>query len=139
MVFTFFHFSQEKQTEADLEGGFYVILLWPIWVSLRKLITLGLAFFCHACKLLINYIKIYYLHIRNRHKVCIHIPRYIVKQLITFKYDHVIIYNRGSLFQNLYFESLALISATFASAVYNLIPAVTFILAVSCGYVLSSH
>ncbi|KAK7302477.1 hypothetical protein RJT34_13367 [Clitoria ternatea] len=40
----------------------------------------------------------------------------------------------GSLFQNLYFESLALISATFASAVYNLIPAVTFILAVSCGF-----
>ncbi|XP_061364551.1 WAT1-related protein At1g25270-like [Gastrolobium bilobum] len=40
----------------------------------------------------------------------------------------------GSLFQNLYFESLALISATFASAVYNLIPAVTFILAVVCGF-----
>ncbi|KAK7328225.1 hypothetical protein VNO77_22327 [Canavalia gladiata] len=40
----------------------------------------------------------------------------------------------GSLFQNLYFESLALISATFASAVYNLIPAVTFILAVACGF-----
>ncbi|CAJ2649108.1 WAT1-related protein At1g25270-like [Trifolium pratense] len=40
----------------------------------------------------------------------------------------------GSLFQNLYFESLALISATFASAVYNLIPAVTFILAVSFGF-----
>ncbi|XP_028801005.1 WAT1-related protein At1g25270-like isoform X2 [Neltuma alba] len=40
----------------------------------------------------------------------------------------------GSLFQNLYFEGLALISATFASAVYNLIPAVTFILAVCCGY-----
>ncbi|KAJ1434972.1 EamA domain [Sesbania bispinosa] len=39
----------------------------------------------------------------------------------------------GSLFQNLYFESLALISATFASAVYNLIPAVTFILAVASG------
>ncbi|XP_058752266.1 WAT1-related protein At1g25270-like [Vicia villosa] len=40
----------------------------------------------------------------------------------------------GSLFQNLYYESLTLISATFASAVYNLIPAVTFILAVSFGY-----
>ncbi|XP_061340827.1 WAT1-related protein At1g25270-like [Gastrolobium bilobum] len=40
----------------------------------------------------------------------------------------------GSLFQNLYYESLALISATFASAVYNLIPAVTFILAVACGF-----
>ncbi|KAG2396307.1 WAT1-related protein [Vigna angularis] len=39
----------------------------------------------------------------------------------------------GSLFQNLYFESLKLISATFASAVFNLIPAVTFILAVTCG------
>nr|XP_007148454.1 hypothetical protein PHAVU_006G210200g [Phaseolus vulgaris]ESW20448.1 hypothetical protein PHAVU_006G210200g [Phaseolus vulgaris] len=40
----------------------------------------------------------------------------------------------GSLFQNLYFESLKLISATFGSAVYNLIPAVTFILAVTCGF-----
>ncbi|KAI9087217.1 hypothetical protein K1719_030852 [Acacia pycnantha] len=40
----------------------------------------------------------------------------------------------GSLFQNLYFEGLALISATFASAVYNLIPAVTFILAACCGF-----
>ncbi|KAJ1419927.1 WAT1-related protein [Sesbania bispinosa] len=45
-----------------------------------------------------------------------------------------LIFERGSLFQNLYFESLALISATFASAVYNLIPAVTFILAVACGF-----
>ncbi|GAU43319.1 hypothetical protein TSUD_390180 [Trifolium subterraneum] len=45
-----------------------------------------------------------------------------------------LIFERGSLFQNLYFESLALISATFASAVYNLIPAVTFILAVSFGF-----
>ncbi|XP_057431990.1 WAT1-related protein At1g25270-like [Lotus japonicus] len=40
----------------------------------------------------------------------------------------------GSLFQNLYFESLRLISATFASAVFNLIPGVTFILAVACGF-----
>ncbi|KAK7331667.1 hypothetical protein VNO80_28404 [Phaseolus coccineus] len=40
----------------------------------------------------------------------------------------------GSLFQNLFFESLKLISATFGSAVYNLIPAVTFILAVTCGF-----
>ncbi|XP_047168512.1 WAT1-related protein At1g25270-like isoform X1 [Vigna umbellata] len=40
----------------------------------------------------------------------------------------------GSLFQNLYFESLKLISATFASAVFNLIPAVTFILAVTSGF-----
>ncbi|KAK7246807.1 hypothetical protein RIF29_41677 [Crotalaria pallida] len=40
----------------------------------------------------------------------------------------------GSLFQNLYFESLALISVTFASAASNLIPAATFILAVSCGF-----
>lgn len=40
----------------------------------------------------------------------------------------------GSLFQNLFFESLALISATFSAAVYNLIPAVTFILAVCFGY-----
>ncbi|XP_050208915.1 WAT1-related protein At1g68170-like [Mercurialis annua] len=37
----------------------------------------------------------------------------------------------GSLTQNLYAESLVLTSATFASAMTNLIPAVTFILAVS--------
>ncbi|KAG2695721.1 hypothetical protein I3843_07G026200 [Carya illinoinensis] len=37
----------------------------------------------------------------------------------------------GSLFQNLYIESLALTSATFASAMINLVPAITFILAVS--------
>lgn len=39
----------------------------------------------------------------------------------------------GSLFQNLFYESLALTSATFASALYNLIPAITFVLAISCG------
>ncbi|KAI9087230.1 hypothetical protein K1719_030865 [Acacia pycnantha] len=32
----------------------------------------------------------------------------------------------GSLFQNLYYEALALTSATFVSAIYNLIPAITF-------------
>ncbi|KAK4271104.1 hypothetical protein QN277_019844 [Acacia crassicarpa] len=40
----------------------------------------------------------------------------------------------GSLFQNLYYEALALTSATFVSAIYNLIPAITFILAVCCGF-----
>lgn len=39
----------------------------------------------------------------------------------------------GSLFQNLYFESLALVSATFVSAIFNLTPGITFILAVSFG------
>ncbi|OAY38707.1 hypothetical protein MANES_10G037100v8 [Manihot esculenta] len=39
----------------------------------------------------------------------------------------------GSLCQNLYSESLVLTSATFASAMANLIPAVTFILAASFG------
>ncbi|OIW13617.1 hypothetical protein TanjilG_07959 [Lupinus angustifolius] len=39
----------------------------------------------------------------------------------------------GSLFQNLFYEALALTSATFVSAIYNLIPAITFILAISCG------
>ncbi|GLT63202.1 hypothetical protein SLA2020_357820 [Shorea laevis] len=37
----------------------------------------------------------------------------------------------GSLSQNLYLESLALTSATFASATTNLVPAVTFVLAVA--------
>ncbi|WVY95269.1 hypothetical protein V8G54_034357 [Vigna mungo] len=35
--------------------------------------------------------------------------------------------------RNLFYESLALTSATFASALYNLIPAITFVLAISCG------
>ncbi|KAF2321276.1 hypothetical protein GH714_038453 [Hevea brasiliensis] len=39
----------------------------------------------------------------------------------------------GSLSQNLYVESLALTSATFATAMFNLVPAVTFILAISFG------
>ncbi|GMH29192.1 hypothetical protein Nepgr_031035 [Nepenthes gracilis] len=39
----------------------------------------------------------------------------------------------GSLTQNLYLESVALTTATFVSAMFNLVPAVTFILAVSTG------
>ncbi|XP_020239771.1 WAT1-related protein At1g68170 isoform X1 [Cajanus cajan] len=39
----------------------------------------------------------------------------------------------ASLFHNLFLEALDLVSATFATAVYNLVPAVTFILAISCG------
>ncbi|GAB4829786.1 hypothetical protein Ancab_019441 [Ancistrocladus abbreviatus] len=38
----------------------------------------------------------------------------------------------GTLSQNLYLESLAFTSATFASALGNLVPAITYILAVSC-------
>ncbi|KAL0700025.1 hypothetical protein Bca4012_056147 [Brassica carinata] len=39
----------------------------------------------------------------------------------------------GSLGQNLYFESMALTSATFMSAVANLVPAITFIVGISVG------
>ncbi|XP_019424905.1 PREDICTED: WAT1-related protein At1g25270-like [Lupinus angustifolius] len=39
----------------------------------------------------------------------------------------------ASLFQNLFYGALALTSATFVSAIYNLVPAITFILAISCG------
>ncbi|KAF2321281.1 hypothetical protein GH714_038483 [Hevea brasiliensis] len=39
----------------------------------------------------------------------------------------------GSFSQNLYVESLALMSCTFATAMFNLVPAVTFILAISFG------
>ncbi|XWS40300.1 hypothetical protein CRYUN_Cryun18bG0128600 [Craigia yunnanensis] len=39
----------------------------------------------------------------------------------------------GSLSQNLYIESLALTSATFVSAMANLIPAITFIIAITIG------
>ncbi|XVE85047.1 hypothetical protein DITRI_Ditri17bG0061100 [Diplodiscus trichospermus] len=37
----------------------------------------------------------------------------------------------GSLFQHMYLESLVLTSATFATAMFNIVPAVTFILAIS--------
>ncbi|KAG5059922.1 hypothetical protein JHK87_000951 [Glycine soja] len=43
-------------------------------------------------------------------------------------------HSMDSLFQNLFYESLALTSATFASALYNLIPAITFVLAISCSF-----
>ncbi|XP_019424906.1 PREDICTED: WAT1-related protein At1g68170-like [Lupinus angustifolius] len=39
----------------------------------------------------------------------------------------------GSLFQNLFYGALALTSATFVSAIYNLVPAITFILAIFSG------
>ncbi|GAB4829793.1 hypothetical protein Ancab_019448 [Ancistrocladus abbreviatus] len=39
---------------------------------------------------------------------------------------------KGTLSQNLYLESLAFTSATFASTLGNLVPAITYILAVSC-------
>ncbi|KAF8019985.1 hypothetical protein BT93_G0621 [Corymbia citriodora subsp. variegata] len=41
----------------------------------------------------------------------------------------------GSLGQNLYLASLSMTSATYASAMANLVPAVTFVLALSLGYV----
>lgn len=46
---------------------------------------------------------------------------------------------RGSLFQNLAFVALALVSATFQVAIFNLVPAVTFILSILCGYVVTTH
>ncbi|KAJ4716953.1 WAT1-related protein [Melia azedarach] len=42
-------------------------------------------------------------------------------------------FERGSLCHNLFLESLVLTSATFVCAMFNLIPAVTFILAISFG------
>ncbi|KAL9329116.1 hypothetical protein ACSQ67_004119 [Phaseolus vulgaris] len=39
----------------------------------------------------------------------------------------------ASLLHNLFLEALDLVSPTFATAIYNLVPAVTFILAISCG------
>ncbi|OIV91551.1 hypothetical protein TanjilG_08963 [Lupinus angustifolius] len=44
-----------------------------------------------------------------------------------------LISERGSLFQNLFYGALALTSATFVSAIYNLVPAITFILAIFSG------
>ena len=43
-------------------------------------------------------------------------------------------YYRATLFQNLYAGALVLTSATFVSAIYNLIPAITFVLATPFGY-----
>ncbi|KAF7803671.1 WAT1-related protein [Senna tora] len=40
----------------------------------------------------------------------------------------------GSLFQNLFYEALALTSATFVSALFDLVPAITFIMAICCGF-----
>lgn len=60
-------------------------------------------------------------------------------QLAKLIYVYVIIINRASLLHNLFLEALDLVSATFATAVYNLVPAITFILAIFCGYVLTSH
>ncbi|XP_027922033.1 WAT1-related protein At1g25270-like [Vigna unguiculata] len=40
----------------------------------------------------------------------------------------------GSLFQNLFFTAVALVSATYANAILNMIPVVTFILSFLCGY-----
>ncbi|MED6165188.1 hypothetical protein PIB30_097225 [Stylosanthes scabra] len=40
----------------------------------------------------------------------------------------------GSLFQNLFYGALALTSATFVSAIYNLVPGITFVLAVTFGF-----
>ncbi|XP_014490060.1 WAT1-related protein At1g68170-like [Vigna radiata var. radiata] len=40
----------------------------------------------------------------------------------------------GSLFQNLFFTAIALVSATYANAIFNMVPVVTFILSFLCGY-----
>ncbi|KAK7374920.1 hypothetical protein VNO80_08363 [Phaseolus coccineus] len=40
----------------------------------------------------------------------------------------------GSLFQNLFLVALTLVSATYAYATFNMVPGVTFILSVLCGY-----
>ncbi|KAI9178535.1 hypothetical protein LWI28_027638 [Acer negundo] len=50
-----------------------------------------------------------------------------------------LIFERGLFAQNLYKESLYLTSASFASAITNLIPAVTFVLAVSFRIVIKGH
>ncbi|MED6165187.1 hypothetical protein PIB30_097225 [Stylosanthes scabra] len=40
----------------------------------------------------------------------------------------------GSLFQNLFYEALALTSATYVSAIYNLVSGITFVLAIAFGF-----
>ncbi|KAL2343732.1 hypothetical protein Fmac_005017 [Flemingia macrophylla] len=52
---------------------------------------------------------------------------------VVFTFSLALVFERASLFHNLFLEALDLVSATFAIAVYNLVPAVTFILAISCG------
>ncbi|KAL5174978.1 WAT1-related protein [Glycine soja] len=45
-----------------------------------------------------------------------------------------LVFDRGSLFSNLYLEAMALTSATFMLAMVNLIPGITFIFAISFGF-----
>ncbi|KAG5029132.1 hypothetical protein JHK87_012646 [Glycine soja] len=52
---------------------------------------------------------------------------------VVFTSSLALIFESASLFHNLFLEALDLVSATFATAVYNLVPAVTFILAILCG------
>ncbi|WVZ22509.1 hypothetical protein V8G54_001053 [Vigna mungo] len=42
--------------------------------------------------------------------------------------------NRGKLFQNLFFTAIALLSATYANAIFNLVPMVNFVFSFLCGY-----
>ncbi|KAG2409900.1 WAT1-related protein [Vigna angularis] len=52
---------------------------------------------------------------------------------VVFTFSLALIFESASLLHNLFLEALDLVSATFATAIYNLVPAVTFILAISCG------
>jgi len=47
---------------------------------------------------------------------------------------YLFIYFRGSLFSNSYLVAMDLTSASFMLAMINLTPAITFIMALSCGY-----
>ncbi|KAL9297522.1 hypothetical protein ACSQ67_023418 [Phaseolus vulgaris] len=51
-----------------------------------------------------------------------------------FSFSLALIFERGSLFQNLFLVALTLVSATYAYATFNMVPGVTFILSVLCGY-----
>ncbi|GAB4829826.1 hypothetical protein Ancab_019476 [Ancistrocladus abbreviatus] len=52
--------------------------------------------------------------------------------ILSSKHLKKLVVHQGTLSQNLYLESLAFTSATFASALGNLVPVITYILAISC-------
>jgi len=78
--------------------------------------------------------------------VSIYIYMYACMYMVHLNFIHIFIYvchcetiYSASLLHNLFLEALDLVSATFATAIYNLVPAVTFILAISCRYVITSY
>lgn len=106
--FWLFFVMKEEETKDYLEGSLYDISLWIVWVCYWIVhLFLPYSIFGHIKSLYMTLIKD-----TNMVNVC----------------------SRGSLLLNLYGMGLTFISATFMMSLYNLIPGVTFIMAISFGY-----